>query len=183
MTEENNTKPDGDVKPEVKVIESDKKGTDAEINAEYLKELRNENKTRRLEAEKLKLENEDMRNLLQQAAQHKNEFDTHVKTSNERIIRAELRAQATAAGMHDLDGLKLADLSGLTIDENGGVAGAAELIQYLKENKAYLFKEVNSTTTNPNLPAAGASQGKGAPDMNDAEWNKSLGKYGIRALT
>ena len=49
--------------------------------------------------------------------------------SRERLIRSELKAEAVRAGMVDLDGLKLVDAGGLSIDETGEVQGAAALMQ------------------------------------------------------
>ena len=66
--------------------------------------------------------------------------------ANDRIIRAELKAEAIKAGMVDLDGLKLADLSAIKLDDKGEVVGSAELMKALKEAKPYLFGQPQSTT-------------------------------------
>lgn len=67
--------------------------------------------------------------------------------SDARIIRAELKAVAIKAGMVDLDGLKLADLSGVKLDDKGEVVGAEDLMEGLKKAKPYLFAQAPTTTT------------------------------------
>ncbi len=72
--------------------------------------------------------------------------------ANDRIIRAELKAEAIKAGMVDLDGLKLADLSAIKLDDKGEVVGASELMKALKEAKPYLFGQAQSTTQTQTTP-------------------------------
>jgi len=72
--------------------------------------------------------------------------------ANERIIRAELKAEAVKAGMVDLDGLKLADLSAVKLDDKGEVVGADALMAALKESKPYLFGTPQSTTQTETKP-------------------------------
>ena len=72
--------------------------------------------------------------------------------ANERIIRAELKAEAIKAGMVDLDGLKLADLTTVKLDDKGEVVGAAEMMKALKEAKPYLFGQAASTTQTTTVP-------------------------------
>jgi hypothetical protein len=76
-------------------------------------------------------------------------------------IDAELRARATAAGMVDLDGLKLADLSTVKIGAGGAVQGGAELMAGLRKARPYLFP-------------------KSAMDMTDAEYAKARAAYAGR---
>jgi hypothetical protein len=56
-----------------------------------------------------------------------------------RLIRAELKAEAVRAGMIDLDGLKLLDISNAKIDEHGEVPGAAAMMAELRRSKPWLF--------------------------------------------
>lgn len=144
---------------------------------DYIKELRNENKEHRLKNKELEQKAKEAEEKAQRALQ---QVDEYAKKSNDRIIRAELKAQAVAAGMHDLDGLKLADLSSITLDDHGDVVGAEELIAKLKETKPYLFKEFISTTSNPNLPKPNEAKAKKATDMDDTEWAKEKARLGIR---
>jgi hypothetical protein len=50
-----------------------------------------------------------------------------------------LKAAALKAGMHDLDGLKLADVSKVTLGAYGSVIGADEVVAELKAAKPFLF--------------------------------------------
>jgi len=143
----------------------------------HIRELRAEAKTRRLQAKKAEKKAQEAETKAQQALQRIDELQ---KTNNERLIRAELKAQAALAGMIDMDGLKLADLSKVTLDDNGDVQGAPELIKALKETKPYLFKEVVSTSANPDMPKPGAQEAKKAKDMSEAEYKAELAKYGVR---
>ncbi|WP_430229357.1 hypothetical protein [Paraburkholderia tropica] len=134
------------------------------FSREYVTELRQENasyRTRAIEAEKKAQEAADAAKKVQEEAEARVKKatddaeakvkDTHT-TSEKRIIMAELKASALKAGMVDLDGLKLADLSGITIDEKGEIQGATELMAALKESKPYLFKEPTSSTTHAGDP-------------------------------
>ncbi|KVC81394.1 hypothetical protein WI75_08565 [Burkholderia ubonensis] len=129
-----------------------------------MQELRQENasyRTRAIEAERKAQEAEAKATKAAEEAEARakkaaEDADAKVKESHtsaeQRIIRAELKAEALKAGMVDLDGLKLADLSGIKIDEKGEVTGATELMAALKESKPYLFKEVTSTSSTSTPP-------------------------------
>ncbi len=60
--------------------------------------------------------------------------------SPEETIAQRLKLAAQKAGMHDLDGLKLADLSRVRLEDDGvTVKGADELVASFKDSKPYLF--------------------------------------------
>ncbi len=118
------------------------------FSAEYVKELRAENANYRTRASEAKAEKEAAEAKViaaQQAADEK--VAEASKAANQRIIRSELKASALKAGMVDLDGLKLADLSSISLDDKGEVVGADELMKSLKEAKPYLFGAPSTTTT------------------------------------
>jgi hypothetical protein len=86
-----------------------------------------------------------------------------------RLIRAELKAEAVRAGIVDLDGLKLLDLSAAKLDGRGEVEGAAQLLAQLKRAKPWLFGAASSS--NPaSPPAAQPMRQKLAGEMTTAEW-------------
>src|SRR5258706_9542058 len=63
-----------------------------------------------------------------------------MKQTSEEIIAQRLKAAALKAGIVDLDALKLADLTKVTLEADGvTVKGADELMSALKEAKPYLF--------------------------------------------
>lgn len=56
-----------------------------------------------------------------------------------RVLQAELKTHAIRSGIVDLDGLRLADVGALSINEAGEVQGAEEVIATLRDRKPYLF--------------------------------------------
>lgn len=96
--------------------------------------------------------------------------------TREVAIRGELKAEAVRAGMVDLDGLKLADLSSVTVDERGSVVGAAAVMTALRRAKPWLFGGANSSST-ASVPPAEAPRGRMAMEMSHEEW-----QAGRRAL-
>jgi hypothetical protein len=77
----------------------------------------------------------------------------HVRDMNEteraEALAAALKGAAQKARMIDLDWLKLVDMSKVTLEDDGSVKGADELMAALKEAKPYLFgkhaREMNET--------------------------------------
>ena len=146
------------------------------FSREYVTELRNESKTQRLarqEAEALAKTHED------NAKKAQTEADAKVAAAqaaaNERIIRAELKAEAVKAGMVDIDGLKLADLSKVKLNETTGeVEGAEALMAELKKSKPYLFGDPGSTShTGTKPPKPGDVVVKKATEMSKEEYAKA----------
>jgi hypothetical protein len=86
-----------------------------------------------------------------------------------RLIMAELKTEAVRAGMIDLDGLKLADLSRVKVNSHGEVDGASEIMLQLKKAKPWLFG-VPSSSSIATPPPAQALRQKLATEMTDAEY-------------
>ncbi len=59
--------------------------------------------------------------------------------ARQRIVQAELKSHALRAGIVDLDGLRLADLGGVSLGDDGEILGAEEAIATLRTDKPYLF--------------------------------------------
>jgi len=151
------------------------------FSADYVRELRQENAGYRVRAQAAEAKLADAEKLVTGAkeAQDKAQAaaDERIKAAEEkalaRIIKAELKAHAIKAGIVDLDGLKLADLSGIKTDDAGEVQGAEAAIESLRKAKPYLF-----TTTTGSAGRAGAGQPpnkgddkpKRATDMTPAEY-------------
>jgi hypothetical protein len=149
---------------------------------EHAKTLREENKSWRLklsaaeaklnaaeaDSVKFKTETEDKLTKAQVAA-------------NERVIRAELKSEAIKAGMIDLDGLKLADLSVVKLADDGNVSGAEEMLKALKEAKPYLFKQPQSSSGKPGVaPSPDDGKPKLATDMTADEYKKHKAQMGLK---
>ena len=91
------------------------------------------------------------------------------KEAESRLIRAELKAEAMRAGIVDLDGLKLVDLSAAKLSASGEVEGAGGLIAQLKRDKPWLFGGASSSSPATPPPAQPPRQ-KRAMEMTDAEY-------------
>lgn len=96
------------------------------------------------------------------------------ETHRAALVRAGLRAEATRAGIVDLDGLKLVDASGITLDDSGDVVGAAALMTQLKRDKPWLFGlgggHAGSSSSAAAAPPAQPPKPRRAPDMTYEEW-------------
>jgi len=141
------------------------------FSAEYVRELREENKGGRLKAseqEAAAKAAKDAATAAEAAATTK--ITEASAAAQQRIIRAELKAAALKAGMVDLDGLKLADLSTVKLnDETGEVEGADALMDAMKKAKPYLFGAPG--TSNPNPPPKPTDpKAKLAKDMTPEEY-------------
>lgn len=91
------------------------------------------------------------------------------KEAESRLIRAELKAEAMRAGIVDLDGLKLLDLSAAKLSASGDVEGAGAMIGQLKRDKPWLFGGASSSSPATPPPAQPPRQ-KRAMEMTDAEY-------------
>lgn len=89
--------------------------------------------------------------------------------TQERLIKAELKAEAVRAGMVDLDGLKLVDPASLTVDTAGEVQGAATLMHSLRKAKPWLFAGASASSA-ATPPPAEAPRKRLATDMSAKEW-------------
>lgn len=76
--------------------------------------------------------------------------DEGIKAAREdarsRVLQAELKTHALRSGIVDLDGLRLADLNALSVDDAGEVQGAEEVVAALRERKPYLFSSDKGPT-------------------------------------
>lgn len=85
--------------------------------------------------------------------------------ADQRVIRAELKASALKAGMVDLDGLKLLDLSKVTLNDKGEIEGADALMAEAKKSKPYLFGETTTTSSTHKAPDQNTGEKKLATEM------------------
>ena len=139
------------------------------FSREYVHELREENKswrTKHQEEAAARKAADDAAKVAEKASGDKvKEVQT---AADQRVIRAELKAVAVKAGMVDLDGLKLADLSKVKLNDQGEVEGAEELMTALKKTKPYLFGEPSTSSTH-RAPNPGDNKPKKVSEMTDAE--------------
>jgi hypothetical protein len=146
-------------------------GSAQTFSAEYVHELREENKSWRIKATDAETRAKTAEEAATNASKTAKDSADAAKTeANERIKRAEIKAAAIAAGMIDLDGLKLADLSKVTLKEDGTIEGVDTMLTEFKTAKPYLFGTPNSSsnptpTPNPKIPEA-----KKATEMTAEEY-------------
>jgi hypothetical protein len=95
-----------------------------------------------------------------------NEFK---EQSDRRLILAEMKAEAIRAGMIDLDGLKLLDLSEMRLNEKGDIEDAIGLMGQFKKAKPWLFGAPSSSTP-LSAPSVLPPRQKHATEMTNAEY-------------
>ena len=109
------------------------------------------------EAEKKKLEDEGkFKELAEKSEIEKKTLEAKTK---ELFIDQALQVAAMKEGIIDIDGIKLADRSKITIDESHDVTGAEEAIKDLMTRKPYLFDPDKKKDFIP-LPGGGGSEFK-----------------------
>jgi len=86
-----------------------------------------------------------------------------------RLVVANLRTEAVRAGMVDLDGLKLIDMSAVRLDNDDKIVGGRKLMDDLRRNKPWLFA-VTSSSSAAAAPASQPVRPKTALEMTDAEY-------------
>lgn len=141
----------------------------------YEKRLRTENakyRTRAIEAEKRIKEAEEK--IASEVARVSTELSSK---ADQRLIRAELKAEAIKNGLVDLDGLKLLDTSGVKLDEHGDVVIPQGFWDAAKKAKAYLFAPqtgaaAGTTSSTQSAPKPTPSGVKMARDMTPEEYAK-----------
>lgn len=135
---------------------------------EYERRLRRESAKHRTDA---KMARDEVERIKAAQENEKEAIRAQAKADADlRVIRAELKAAAIAAGMVDLDGLKLLDLSGVKLSESGDIEGADALFAAAKTAKPYLFGDKSSTTSPVSPPPIKAPEAKNARDMSPEEY-------------
>lgn len=86
-----------------------------------------------------------------------------------RLIAAALRTEAVKAGMIDLDGLKLLDTASVQLNEDDTVADGAQIMQALRKNKPWLFRQASSSSA-ATAPSSRPIRHKSAMEMSDEEY-------------
>ena len=87
-----------------------------------------------------------------------------------RLVRAELKVEALRAGMVDLDGLKLLDLSEVRLNQNGDVVDGGAILAKLKRAKPWLFGMPSSTSVAANPPRPEPPRTRHANELSHDEW-------------
>lgn len=156
------------------------------FSLEYVRELRAENKSYRLKAGDLEKTASEAKSAADKAAADlaalsakatKDVADAVTATNTaaaQRLIRAEVKAGAVAAGIGHADFIKLLDTSAVTVDKDGDVVVPADFWTKTKAAYPHLFsatgadKGTTSQTAPPPKPAPTGN--KSAKDMTPAEY-------------
>ena len=88
--------------------------------------------------------------------------------TSRRLREAELQAEATRAGIVDIDGLRLLSPEALAT-VSGRDFSAADVVHQLRRDKPWLFLTVNSSSTQP-APVTAPSRTRAAMEMSVDEW-------------
>lgn len=140
------------------------------FSLDYVRELREENKSHRLANQEL-----TTKLTVAEAAQANAAKDLETKLSeaqnsnNQRVLLAELKVAAKDAGLIDLDALKLADLSKVVLKDDGTIEGVDTLFKGLKESKPYLFGS-SSSSSQEKTPEKKDPETKKAQEMTKEEY-------------
>jgi hypothetical protein len=86
-----------------------------------------------------------------------------------RLVVANLRTEAVRAGMVDLDGLRLIDVSAVRLGNDDKVIGGRKLMDDLRRTKPWLFG-VASSSSAAVAPASQPVRQKTALEMTDEEY-------------
>jgi hypothetical protein len=114
-------------------------GNTETFTKEYVEQLRENAKSERLKREAAEQKAKEKDDAF--ATLNSKITDLESK-SQERIVKAEVKAFAAKAGVIDLDAaLKLADMSKVKLNDDQEVTGVEEMLNDLKEKRPYLFQE------------------------------------------
>jgi hypothetical protein len=102
----------------------------------------------------------------QSATEEISKLRTHFQS---RLIAASLRTEAVHAGMIDLDGLKLVNLTEVRLDIDDKVIDGRRIMAELRRNKPWLFGAA-STSSAAIAPVSQRARQKTAMEMTDEEY-------------
>ena len=86
-----------------------------------------------------------------------------------RLVVANLRTEAVRAGMVDLDGLRLIDISSVRLGSDDKIIGGRKLMDDLRRTKPWLFG-IASSSSAAVAPASQPARQKTALEMTDEEY-------------
>lgn len=93
------------------------------------------------------------------------------KQADQRVMMAELRSRALAAGMVDAEGLKLLDTSKASLAEDGSLILPEGFFEAARRSKPYLFAPAgNAAGSTARAPAHAPPRPHLATEMSFEEW-------------
>jgi len=152
------------------------------FSADYVKELRAENKATRLRTQELETQ---LAHAAESGKKLELDFSNKEKAISEQAkqaaIRSEMKVHALKAGMVDLDGLKLLDLSKIQLNEAGELENADAVLKQAKDSKPWLFNITTSTSSTASPPKASEVKTKSALEMSADELAAFEKQHGIKS--
>lgn len=100
---------------------------------------------------------------------------TQLAAAHQRLIQSELKAHALRAGIIDLDGLKLMDITTFKLDDQGNIPDPTAALATLKRDKPWLFTRASSSHPAA-APAPEPPKTRMAKEMTYEEWQAARGR-------
>jgi len=124
--------------------------------------------TTKLEAER---ENKQLLESINRSRQEKSNME-------QQLVDAKLETMAVAAGITDLDLIKLIDKSSIKTDEQGNITGIKEAVDFFKKSKPYFFGSEKRTSSSTNIPTIQETSSKvfDAFSMTPQEFKEEMNK-------
>jgi len=113
---------------------------------------------------------EPLSQALKSAAEYEAEISQLRTEYDSRLILARMQTEAVRAGIIDLDGLQLADLSAVTLRPDDKLIGAKEAVENLRRSKPWLFGVTLSSSSSATSPPSHAARPKSALEMTEDEY-------------
>jgi hypothetical protein len=183
MADENDT----DDKASLRSLQAENKALRARVS-----ELNDEAKGHRLNANEARAELDKLRPEMERAikeateksaAAEKATADAGVRVKDA-LRDAAVRMAAKDAGILDVDGLKLFDLSAIKVADDGAVSIPDKFFEEAKAAKPYLFNltgaEVGTTSSTAKVPASQQPAAKKVGAMTEAERHAAYAALGVR---
>lgn len=94
------------------------------------------------------------------------------READRRVVLAELKSRALAAGMLDADGLKLLDLSAVKMRDGGEIEIPDSFFEQARKSKPYLFGRPAAGST-ARAPEIASPRPRNAVEMSTEEWRSA----------
>jgi hypothetical protein len=160
------------------------------FSREYVQELRRENEQWRHRVRSHESDAAKAREEMEVAKRERDETTARARrdaqaaiaeacrAADARIMRAELKTAALAAGMIDPDGLKLLDTSAVNLNEEGDIVIPDTFFADAKRAKPWLFGQA-STSSTASTPKIEPPRTKKVREMDDKERRAFEREHGI----
>ena len=135
---------------------------------------------------KYKVAKEELETTKAKAESEKLDLSTKVEnTTKERqmyeqkYVEAEVKAAAVAAGIKDIEFVKLINTAEVKLDDKGNVTGVEKAITDLKARKPDWFgsEKKTSTSTNASFAETETKKTLDARNMSKEDWNKNKSRF------